>query len=212
MLRREIRHRHLQDRDVGVRIHHQQRDVGAVVEAAFALGHGFARRHHRLDPRRKVRGRGRVVLDVVVALREAVEVVDKWCRIDRAERQRRRLPVGAHDQDRPGARHRGGPLGQLDGPEFVVDEGGGAVAEVDGGQPRRSGFRCRSGLRCRSGRSVVRVRHRRPPWFRPVGPRRRPCACAALSEGAAARAGRRRPASRTGCPSSPGRPGTATRL
>ena len=61
-LRVERRHRDLQHRDVRVRVHHRQRDVRAVVEAASRLlGDLLVVGHQRADARGQLGRAGRVV-------------------------------------------------------------------------------------------------------------------------------------------------------
>ena len=197
MFRGQVGHRHLQHRNVGFGVHDQERYESPVVEATFALGNGLARGHHRRHARRQFRGPGRVVAELVVAFREAVEVVCERRRPDCAECQRRRLPVSADDEDRFGAWHRGAPGRKFARPDGVVDEHRRAVAEIDRGQP----VCFRAAGRGSAGRRAF-VRHFRSPRLRPARSVRRPkprrwvcrlrCAfgCAASSAGAAACVGR----------------------
>ena len=126
------RERHLEHRDVAGGVHDLERDPGAVVQAAAGvLVHRLAGRHHRRDPLRERRGVGGLVRHLVVPRGEAAEVVDQRGAVG-AEHHRRRLPVRADDEDRRRARQVRGPLGQLAGPERVVEQGRGAVADVEG--------------------------------------------------------------------------------
>src|SRR5665647_1157524 len=92
----EGRHRHLQDRDVGLREHLDERDVGAVVQAAaLVMVHRCAGSGEQPgDVCCECRGGGRVIRHLVVSLREAPEVIDqrhfRRCR----QGERGLLPVG----------------------------------------------------------------------------------------------------------------------
>ena len=132
-LRVQRRHRDLQHRDVGVRIHHGQRDVRAVVEPAVrVMGDGLVVGHQRLDPGGQLRRARRVIGDVVVVLREAPEVVGQWgFGGGGADRQRRSLPVRRDNQYRPRHRKFVCPRGELRHPELVVDQRRGAVTQVE---------------------------------------------------------------------------------
>ncbi len=70
-------------------------------------------------------------------LRKAVEVVDERHRSRRADGHRRRLPMGADDQDLLGPGHRLCPSAELGHPGPVLEERWRPVAEVDGRQARR---------------------------------------------------------------------------
>ena len=141
----EVRHRHLEDRDIGVGVHRLERHPRAVVEAPrLAVEHGLVDGHETADLRRQVGRAGCVVGHLVEPLREPVEVVDQRDATGRTDRHRRRLPVRADDQDLLRARHRRGPGAQLVHPRGIVEERRRPVTQVD----RRQGS---GGVRARVG-------------------------------------------------------------
>ena len=79
VLRIEVGHRHLEDRDVGVRVHRLERHPRAVVEAAVSAARAPARSSgiRRAHLRGELGRARRVVGHPVVVLGEAVEVVDQ---------------------------------------------------------------------------------------------------------------------------------------
>ena len=180
MGRVEVGHRHLEDGDVGVRVHRHERHERPVVEAAVGiLGDFLVVRHQRRDPGGQVRSDGRVVAHLVVAEREAVEVVRERDRRRRADGHRRGFPVGAHDEDRGGAGQALGPGAQLGRPLGVLEERRRAVAEVQSresfhgrtvahAEARRRRDRERQGRRAVP---VVRLTHRRTGTYETCPPR-----------------------------------------
>jgi hypothetical protein len=128
-------HGQLQHRDVAVGVHDLQRDPGAVVEAAAGvLVDRLAVRHGRGHPGRQGAGvRGRVG-HLEVAAVEAGEVVhQRSAGSAGGQAQRRRLPVGADDED-GGGRGKGlGPAEQLLDPGRVLEQGRRPVAQVQRG-------------------------------------------------------------------------------
>src|SRR5690606_9694484 len=131
----EGRHGDLEDRDVSLGVHLDERDVRAVVEPAVGhVRHGHPGGAQQLADRLgQRRGAGGAVRHLVVVLGEAPEVVDEGDGLGRAEGEGGLLPVGGDDEDRLRAGQVGGPGGQLSGPDGVVGQGRGAVAEVDRG-------------------------------------------------------------------------------
>ena len=128
-------HRHLEDRDVGLGVHRQQRHVRPVVQTApRILGSGRQVRYQPADAFAQPRRTGRGIGHLVVPLGEAIEVVDQRHRRGRADHERSRLPVGRDDQDRLRARQRLCPVGELLGPERIVHQRRRAVAQVHSGR------------------------------------------------------------------------------
>ena len=126
---------HLQHRDVGFGVHDPQRHPGAVVEPATGvLVDRFVVGHHPRDPDRERGGVGGLVGHPVVARRETAEVVDEGCAAGR-QAHRRRLPVGADDEDRLRSGEVLGPGGELTGPDRVVEKRWCAVSDVEGWHP-----------------------------------------------------------------------------
>ena len=123
-----------------VGVHDLQRHPGAVVEAAAGvLVHRLAGRHHRRRPAgASADGVGGLVGHLVVPRREPAEVVDQRRAARPTEHDRRGLPVRADDEDRLRARQVAGPRGELAGPERVVEQRRGAVADVEGRHASRS--------------------------------------------------------------------------
>src|SRR5207244_5450640 len=123
LLRVEARHRNLQDRNVSFRIHHSERNVSSVVEAALRLLRHFLIRQKLADIGSQLRRAGRPVLDAIVALGKTSEVVDEWnTGLGGAHRERRILPVCRHHQHGLWARQRFRPGGKLGHPERIVYE------------------------------------------------------------------------------------------
>src|SRR5690606_24670471 len=118
----EGRHGDLEDRDVGLGVHLDERDVRAVVEPAVGhVRHGHPGGAQQLADRLgQRRGAGGAVRHLVVVLGEAPEVVDEGDGLGRAEGEGGLLPVGGDDEDRLRAGQVGGPGGQLSGPDGVV--------------------------------------------------------------------------------------------
>ncbi len=133
------RHRHLQDRHVGVRVHHGQRHVGAVVQPPVGPHDLLGVGHHRRDRVGQLRGARCGVGDLVVLAWEPAEVVHQRHRFGGAQHQRGRLPVGRHHQDRLRPRQVGSERRELVHPAGVVDQRRCTVAEKQRRQPRRGG-------------------------------------------------------------------------
>src|SRR5690606_17192132 len=123
----------LEHRDVGPGVHLDERDVRAVVQAPVRdVLHGHAGGAQQLAHGvGEGGGAGGGVGYPVVVLWEAPEVVDEGDGVGGAKGERSLLPVGGDHQDglRPG--QPGRPVGQLTGPDGVVGQGRGAVAEVE---------------------------------------------------------------------------------
>src|SRR6188472_3557558 len=125
-------HAQLQNRDVGVRIHHFERDPRTMIKTtARMLMHPIKVRHQRSDLCRQRRGIGCLVCHLKVPAAESAEVIDqsrpnRW----RGQRERSRLPMGAHDQDRSWLGQGSGPAEQLIHPVRIVENWRSAVTQV----------------------------------------------------------------------------------
>jgi hypothetical protein len=106
-LRLQRRHGDLQHRDVGCRVHLDQRNVGPVIETPgwIVMNRVLLSVQQLADSSRQVRGSWCRVLDLVVVLGESIEVVQERHGGRSADAQRCCLPVCRDHQDRLGARH-----------------------------------------------------------------------------------------------------------
>src|SRR4051812_28416880 len=131
----EGRHGDLQDGDVGLGEHLDQRDVRAVVQSAVRdVLHGDTGGAQQLAYGiGEFGGSGGAVRHLVVVLGEAPEVVDERDGPYRAEGEGGLLPVGGDHEDRLGAGQVRGPGGERAGPDRVVGERRRAVTQIEGG-------------------------------------------------------------------------------
>src|SRR5439155_632892 len=132
----EARHRDLEHRHVGSRIHHGERHVGAVVKPAIGLFGNRLIGKQAPNVGGQLRRARRWISCLVIALGKATEVIDeRRAGARRADRQWGVFPVGRDHQDRGRTRQGVRPGGQLGDPQPVVNQRRCAVADVQGGHP-----------------------------------------------------------------------------
>ena len=133
LLRIQSRHGKLQNRHVRIRIHLHQRHVCAVIEAAgLVVIHRLVLVREQLRHiYRQLRRERRVVLRLVVLLREAIEIVkQRHLVLESAHHNRRLLPVRADHKNVFRLGEVRAPGSELASPEGVVGKHRGAVTHV----------------------------------------------------------------------------------
>lgn len=128
----ETREGQLQHRDIGLRVHGEQRDPCPVIEAStFVASHGVARSPEvPLDQCSQVwRPRCRIG-EAVVALRKPPEVVHEWGAHDRRQRDWSSFPVGRDHENALRTIDAARQLAQLGNPARVIEERWGSMSQI----------------------------------------------------------------------------------